>query len=365
MLTRRAEKRESERGSWTSKRAPWITAGGAVLAACITIIFNLIGPSRSPYIQPIVVKEDSGTHVHEIGPPSAEQFVSKERLGGLDRTNYHIDTGLALAFIKPRGDEWEYGPVDNYNSMTMLDIPSVGQLFFPADQTDGLKVYAIRERTPFILTITAESKVEGQYADINPFASSDIQDALIRNGVMNAMRWFDHHNQNISPEDRSAAHHEIEHVVTEQTKEFLLWNIERRFPIKKVIYSGIYVSRMSKEYLRRQLINRVLPRKDLFSMSVQYAIGSKGIGLSNLKNVVINSNDQIASYDCSVALSDVLVNGYIAKNETLQNVGFIRVAGTEVILVDLVYVNAGRDSSVYLNELLRVYKSLYFVVYGG
>jgi hypothetical protein len=129
-------------------------------------------------------------------------------------------------------------------------------------------------------------------------------------------------------------------------------SIKAKFPIKKMIFDGVFVTFVDADMLGKGMIVKVQPASTLLDRAMMW--GLRGY---TVKNLYVNQDLKVASYNTGVDLSGVLINGH-KGDIRINNVGFIVTGSQRAILVNLIYLST--DGIEIFQQLQNEFNSLRF-----
>ncbi len=116
-------------------------------------------------------------------------------------------------------------------------------------------------------------------------------------------------------------------------------SIEKQLPIKRELYDAIYAVPLGKETLELpDGLNKLAPRATILDQAIRYSSLQGYVNLQSVQNLYVNQERRMASFDGSVRLENVKIDGKLT-NAVVNTVGFIVAGDERAVLVVVVFLS--------------------------
>jgi hypothetical protein len=342
--------------------------GAAAIFVVVLVLLNRYLPSIQAGLvqeataapQPVVVGNKSGDNQAlsvDVALSPATQLVTARELSALDRNKFVVDDGLQVAVQKPIGGTWQTGPTDSFATISLLDVPQmsasanlIGSMMFDSSLKE--KIFGVWRAAGTEITIEADSEVNAL-----PFAFNMFDDpAFVKMAVRSQPQFMRNFGLSAAGDDNKIDDAKLDKIATvlgPQIAKATGDSIKAKFPIKKMIFDGVFVTFVDADMLGgKGMIVKLQPASTLLDRAMMW--GLRGY---TVKNLYVNQDLKVASYNTGVDLSGVLINGH-KGDIRINNVGFIVTGPQRAILVNLIYLST--DGIEIFQQLQNEFNSLRF-----
>ena len=306
--------------------------------------------------QPVQYTWDRGRTevVTTIKLSPATQLISEQELKGLDRNLFDINEELGIAIGRPTNLKWEVGTFDQVDTLGMLDIPGVasGLGILPTKSWIKPIIFGVRSKEIHHVIIGPDAYIQDLPVVFNALADPEVFNQLQQyyvDFIVDVVGSID------DDPDNEKIKSDVEQELVRQ-RETQGQVFENSFPKHKKVQNGIYIIVLPRDVLRNYLLNKLLPRRTLLEMALQYFIMSGTFGLGSVTNVYISGDSSVATFDGSVRFEDVEIDGE-RKEGTMNNLGFVVVDADRAVIANFSYLSIGQPYSV-VREMENFFDSM-------
>jgi hypothetical protein len=346
--------------------------GAAAMFVAMFFLLNRYTPEMRDGIlteahaaQTITTKKDGGASENlDVYISPVQQKVTPRELQQLDKNKFIVNPDLGIAVLRPTEAGWSAEVVNSVDSVGIVDLPvmklSLGA--FKAMADGGIKsnpVFALRESKVHSLLLKADSEVRGIRMDMNPFAD----DAFVRKTVEAQMEM----TRSIAtgelaaalndPEKRVKVVDEMMATIGPQLKDGFANMLAKTIPTEKHIQNGVYVTAFDIVDVSGGVVVQLSKGMTPLDRAIE-SLAFQGVQMGNGRNLKIDQNQGVVSFDATQRLNKVVVDGS-TTDVTLNNLGFLVAAEKRIVFVQLLFLDLGEGLSTSL-FLKKVMDSLLF-----
>ncbi|ESA34024.1 hypothetical protein N836_18720 [Leptolyngbya sp. Heron Island J] len=161
--------------------------------------------------------------------------------------------------------------------------------------------------------------------------------------------------------EQDAPEEEIPEAVIQEMQAFLSEafdsSLVSMLPVQKNVHSGVYVIPLSREFLEESVMAEMTPFMNLLDYGLQFMNFSGYFNPGSFQNLIMDQENQIASFNASVSLGNVEIDGR-KTDAILNNIGFIVTGHERAIFVNLIYLSV--DNIAVYESLQDFLESLRF-----
>lgn len=331
-----------KRWSWKSVLT---SAGTVLLVASIIYIIYLNQLTRNVIAEPITILSSSGeeTQLAKVSISRTDQLANLMELKRLNKNKYQVDYTHLVAFPVPPNDKWVIEerhdvPVINEDDLPFLKIYQslIGDSLTPDIDAP---VLAFRRHDGHTIELSAESTIDGIKVGLNLYERKAFRD-FMKELFLKSMKIGSPESEP-SSEDENRFTELIEKGL-QAAESQMQSHIENTLPLSKEIYSGLYVMPIpDNEKLETSVMSDFFSSDTLLTRVLNYVVNQPSAGFtSSYDNLSIDQDNELASFNGSVKLKNVVVDG--RKNVTLivNNIGFIIVGPNRALFVQLIYLSS-------------------------
>ncbi len=313
------------------------------------VALDKIPTSVYPPLEVIALGPQGQKILSEIILNPKKLIISLNKFNELDTEEYTVlNDSFHIAMSKPKYINWSFGELPEYNTLALRDVPF---FVFMNKMTGGAldskpilaRQFGARTGIPTRLTLQESSVVDGIKLGDNPFEDKAFY-AAFENSAKGSMTAISNGRYELSPEDSDSLRASL---VTAQGKV-----IKDVLPIKRNIYSGVYISVYSKKSFKANAYQDYLVASDLLTKAVA-AAAPYSKDLPRLS--YLNGNQQVAAYNKNVELKNIIINNK-KQNIIISYIGFAIGGDNNVYTITLQYLST--DSPETLRELQRFFESV-------
>jgi hypothetical protein len=268
---------------------------------------------------------------------------------------------LGVALVQPPNDAWTAGVVESVDSVSITDVPMVsfGIGMFKAILGEGLishPIFALKERKTHSLILNEASEVKGARMNFNPFADKAFVQKSIEANFASAAAMDD----NVAAALKDHKQEMVEQLETAMGPQLVAGfdkYLKKILPLEKHIQNGVYVTTFDIADSPSSALTEIYKSMSPLDRAIQ-SLALKGIQMGGGRNLKVDQEQGIASYEGTLRLQHVVIDG-VETDTTFNNLGFLLVAGNRIIFVQLIYLDIGDGLSTPL-FLKMALDSLYF-----
>jgi len=327
-----------------------LLSGGGIVTAIIVAFVTRPTPVAAQQVQLSV--EQGKTE--QVSIATRTLLITQQDLSRLDQNIYHIDENLEIAIPREPSENWE---IDNYDSLPtigLVDVPIIGSSFemFRAffDQNPPA-IIGIRQRQGHEIVLLESSTIQSVPMNLNLFDNLEyVRAALIgQQKTTIEMTGIDPFGGEISDEMIQ----QVQSLLSKNVKSV----ITSKLPLKKEVYSGIYILPVYRDELEKSSLLQLTPESTLLDNTLQYLNFSGYFSPGSFQNLKVDQENRIASFNASVKLHGVEIDGR-KTDAILNDIGFIVTGSQRAVFVNLIYLSAD-DVSIYdsLRDFLKLLRA--------
>jgi len=285
--------------------------------------------------------KEGKVEVDRVTLSPATQLILHRDLQSLDRNIYYVDEKNEFAVHIPDKNHWEINTYDKLQTVGLVDIPALGmgqralqKMFYDENRPT---ISGVRQKKAHEIVLTEKSTIQYVPMNYNIFENDKYVKATLKSqqGMMKQM------GINIL---RNEISKEMIKIIKSELSEKLELSIKNQLPLKKNIYNGVYIIPVYKKYLNENTLLRELEGSStLLDRTLQFLIFSGYLDRGPMQNLYVNNNKNIASFESSVYLGDVEIDGK-QMDAILNNIGFIVTGNERAIFVRLIYLSVDNIS---------------------
>lgn len=323
---------------------------------------GIIKEAHALHAQTVVAKDKAGsTERVEVSISPDRQKIDRRELQELDRNKYHVDESVEIALRRRHQSGWSIGTVQSFDTIGAIDLPIV-EMGLSAFRTIGQMearnrpIFAIRDEKVRVIGITKDSEVAGVRVGTNPYGDEALVRRMVEAQISMAARLS---NEFDDPEKRKMVVDHMTTVTMAGAKPGFDAYLTKVLPAQKRIQNGVYVTVFELVNLPTDaLLGALFNQMSVLDRALQFLVFKGSIGGTG-RNIKVDQKGGIASFDGSVRLRDVTVDG--SKTDvTLNDIGFVVAGKTRIVLVQLICLDLdGLSTSLFLKDVMD---SLLFVL---
>ena len=326
--------------------------GAAAMFVAMFVLLNQYVPGMREGIvkeaaaQELVVSKSPGGGEPErlaVSISPVQQKITARELKQLDKNKYFIDEKLGVAMLQPPNDGWVAGVVDSVDTVSVVDIPMVamGMGLFKTMLGEGLvshPVVALRERKVHTLALNGTSEVKGVRMNYNPYMDK----SFVRKSVeasLSAMAVMDENVAAAFKNNKEAILDQAEKTAGTKFIDGFDKYLQKSIPLEKHIQNGVYVTTFDVVASPNDAMGEMYKSMSVLDRAIQ-SLAMKGIQVGGGKNLQVDQAQGIASYDGTLRLRKVTIDG-VETDTTFNNLGFLVAVNNRIVFVQLIYLDLG------------------------
>jgi hypothetical protein len=305
--------------------------------------------------QPVTGITDEGvTQIASVNIRPSTQLITSVDFQNLDRNRYILEEKHGIAMPKVDQAGWSGGEQTQLPIVSIADIPAFGmgmnvfKAMFGGEQP---KIFGVRSPNTKKIILNKNSSINDIGLDVNLFAQKEYFKSIVNAQLsqMIEMGALPFKSLDEIPENL------YEQVRSQLSNSYKVL-IDRKLPIKKDIYSGVFVLPLPKELLESSLVSKV-GNFSLLDNALTYVSMSGLFGVGTNGNLFIDQQRKIVSFNATVRLKDVEIDDK-TTDVIINNIGFITAGINRAFFVLLVY--SSQDNVKVFQQLDKVLNQLRF-----
>ncbi len=322
-------------------QAASIAAIGAILAAILSQL-HLLWQPKEGYVEIRTTSIGGEQTLSKLALRPSGELLDSTSFLALPSRNWVISESLGVAFQPPQGQEWTVGPLGKLQSVGFDDVVFMSFINdlvsrgWPESRTAGIAYFGARLDQPVRVTLERDSRIGSVVLGENPFESLKYSIGFLRMAYGSSLLDL--------PEDTIIATRQAMKAAMDSV-------IASKLPVDRLIYSGVFVSRVDRT---------TLPQNPYFEWAPRTLLDDIGsdtrTGLELPALLLVDRDKHILLLNETVRLDMVRVNGSPPTRLIVNRVGYAIERGSFAYLVVLQYISS--DRSAVLSTLEDIFKSV-------